>query len=307
MGKYSCLCLPKQENASRTFACIKLFLLLLFSVVLVYEIILTIINIRVYRARVYDIKISSVFPSRSEIQVESTHAHFFLFTGLMNGAAIMCGFWAVLMEYLVALVAYVYIHGTIIGFEVIGAWMSNDLGVATRKGAAILPEPLLVLMALVFAHMVRVAEKQLASSPLYRKKMAARAGKGETAAHADYQLSKEIMMDKERQSKHLQGVTVISSGRLAGSARDNPAMMLDHDDGDGGRRGKVPASDDSSSGNSSRSHSLSSAASQDVTVLTSDGRTRIAINAAAAAASCPAPHAPVSSDLSHSHGARGSQ
>ena len=147
MSKYGCLCLPKQESASRSFAAVKLFLLFLFSVVLVFEVILTIANIRVYRSRVQEIKVSSVFPSRSEIQVESTHAHFFLFTGLMNAAAIACGFWAVLMEYLVALVAYVYIHGTIIGFEVVGAWMSNDAGVAARKGLSLLPEPILVFLA----------------------------------------------------------------------------------------------------------------------------------------------------------------
>ena len=180
----------------------------------------------------------------------------------MNGAAIMVGFWAVLMEYLVALAAYVYIHGVIIGFEVIGAWQSNDIGVASRKGAAILPEPFLVILALIFAHMVRVAEKEMANSPLYKKKMAERAGKGETAAHADYELA------ADRNDGDLKGIKVIS-GRHG--AHVNPALVLDE---------TIVKSDhdDSSSGNSSRSQSVSSAASHDVTVLTSDGRTRISIN-----------------------------
>lgn len=258
MGKYSCLCLPKQETATRSYACVKLFLLTVFATCFVYEVILTVVFIKEYRDRVQDLKVSSVFPSRSEIQVESSHAHFFLFTGLMNAAAVMCGFWAVLMEYLIALAAYVYVHGFIIVFEAMGAWRSNDAGVAARKGAALLPEPFLVIFALIFAHMVRVAEKELASSPLYKKKMAERAGKGETMCDPDYQLA------SDRNDNHLKSVTVIG-GQV------NPALV---------REETTSVHDDSSSGNSSRSQSVSSAASHDVTVLTSDGRTRISINSA---------------------------
>lgn len=260
MGKHGWLFLPKQVSASRGFACMKMFLLSLFLTCFVYEVYLTVLNIKYYRERVQDLRVSSIFPSRSEIQVESTHAHFFLFTGLMNAAAILVGVWGILMEYLIALAAYAYFHGIVIGFEVIGAYMSDDAGVATRKGAAVLPEPILVILALVFAHMIRVAEKEMASSPEYKKKMAQRAGKGETAAHADYVLSAD---------KKDEGLTEV---RVSKGWNDNPALVLD---------------DGISSGPSSRNQSLSSVGSQDVTVLTSDGRTRIAINASPSAPEDP--------------------
>lgn len=138
---------------------------------------------KIYRNKVADIKASSLFPSRSEIQVYSTHSHFFLFTGLMAAGAVLVGFWGILMEYLVIIVGYCYIHTVSTLFEVIGAYFSEDDQVAVYKVYGVFPEPFLILFGLIFAHMVRVGEKEMASSPLYKQKMAARAGKGETMAY----------------------------------------------------------------------------------------------------------------------------
>jgi hypothetical protein len=218
--------------------------------------------LKLYRDKVEDIKVSSVWPSRSEIQVESTHAHFFLFTGLLNGAAILIGCWGILMEYLIILAGYCYIHSVVIGFEIIGAWQSGDLDVAKRKGLGILAEVPLVLLALLYAHMVRESERRLAHSPLYKKKMAERAGKGETMADPNYQLPSE----KKKNSKDLErGYENSATDFGEPTITTNPSP--------------------STSGTSSRSMSMASAASNEnevVTVLTTGGKTRIAVKGDAA-------------------------
>ena len=268
--KYKWLCLPKQPTATKGFLCMKVFLLIVFTIIFWFQVVHTVYFLKLYRNRVDDIKVSSVWPSRSEIQVESTHAHFFLFTGLLNGAAILIGSWGILMEYLIILAGYCYIHSVVVGFEVIGAWQSNDWDVAKRKGVGILAEIPLILLALFFAHMVRESEKRLAHSPLYKKKMAERAGKGETMSDPNYQLPSE----KKMKGKEID----IEAGQ------DNLALERDEED-----TGNVPGGTmnndatnptPSTSGTSSRSMSMASATSgadDVVTVLTSEGKTRISV------------------------------
>lgn len=168
------------------------------------------------------------------------------------------------MEYLIILAGYCYIHSVVVGFEIIGAWQSNDWSVARNKGIGILAEIPLILLALFFAHMVRESEKRLAQSPLYKKKMAERAGKGETMSDPNYQLPSE----KKTKGKEID----IENGQ------DNLALDRDEDTGNmpGGTMNPSP----STSGTSSRSMSMASAASgadDVVTVLTSQGRTRISV------------------------------
>lgn len=244
----------------------KIFLLIVFTIVFWFEVTHTVYFLKLYRDKVEDIKVSSVWPSRSEIQVESTHAHFFLFTGLLNGAAILIGCWGILMEYLIILAGYCYIHSVVIGFEMIGAWQSGDWDVAKRKGVGILAEVPLVLLALLFAHMVRESEKRLAQSPLYKKKMAERAGKGETMADPNYQLPSEKKMKKD-----------VERGYDNQGMEDTETVIKTNPD-------PTP----STSGTSSRSMSMtsanSSAENEVVTVLTSEGKTRIAVKGDASVA-----------------------
>ena len=181
--KWYQLFFPKQPTATWSFMVIKLSLLALFFGAFIFESGWSIYCMKIYRDKVADVKASSLFPSRSEIQVYSTHSHFFLFTGLMAAGAVLVGFWGILMEYLVIIVGYCYIHTVSTLFEVIGAYFSEDDQVAVYKVYGVFPEPFLILFGLIFAHMVRVGEKEMASSPLYKQKMAARAGKGETMAY----------------------------------------------------------------------------------------------------------------------------
>lgn len=180
MGKHGWLCLPKMPTASKGFLCTKLFLLTIFLAVFALEVTWTVITMRVYRQKIVDLKAASRWPSRSEIQVYATHQHFFLFTGLIQSAFILVGFWGVLMEYLVVLAGFAYVLTGVILFEIIGAAQSGDDQVKLFKAIGVAPEPILVILALVFAHMVRVAERKLAESPLYKKQMAEKMSKGET-------------------------------------------------------------------------------------------------------------------------------
>ncbi len=199
---------------------------------------ITVYYLKYYRDRIQDIKVSSVFPSRSEIQVETTHSHFFLFTGLMNGAAIAVGIWGIWMEYLIALAGYCYIHSVVIGFEIIGCWQSYNLDVATQKGVGILTEVPLVILALFFAHMVREAERTLANDPLYKKKMAQRAGKGETMSDPNYVIPEKEKEKKKRNPNEIQ------------LGMDNPALDMTDE------RVNQQPSGASSSTNTSRSVSI---------------------------------------------------
>lgn len=211
MRQNSWLCLPKQQTATKTFCAVKIFLQIVFFACFIFQTFLTVYYLKYYRDRVEDIKVSSVFPSRSEMQVETTHSHFFLFTGLMNGAAIAVGIWGIWMEYLIVLAAYGYIHSVIIGFELIGCWQSYNLEILKQKGVGVLTEVPLVILALIFAHMVREAERQLANDPLYKKKMAQRAGKGETMCDPNYVIP-------EKKGKNTKET------RLSGM--DNPALDM---------------------------------------------------------------------------------
>jgi len=218
MRQRTWLCLPKQQTATKTFCAVKIFLQIAFFASLIFQLIITVYYLKYYRNRVQDIKVSSVFPSRSEMQVETTHAHFFLFSGLMNGAAIAVGIWGIWMEYLIILAGYCYIHSVVIGFEMIGCWQSYNLEVAQQKGVGILTEVPLVLLALLFAHMVREAERKLANDPLYKKKMAQRAGKGETMCDPNY-----VIPEKDKKRKNAKET------RLSGM--DNPALDMTDEGG----------------------------------------------------------------------------
>src|SRR5690349_20476912 len=100
------LCLPKQTTATKAYACTKILLMIIFLMVFAFEVYWTVTCMRVYRQKIVDLKANTRWPSRSEIQVYSTHSHFFLFTGLLSGATVLIGFWGIMMEHLVVLAAF---------------------------------------------------------------------------------------------------------------------------------------------------------------------------------------------------------
>lgn len=223
---------------------IKLSLLIIFLATFIFETGWSVYCMKIYRDKVADVKASSLFPSRSEIQVFQTHSHFFLFTGMMAAGAVAVGIWGILMEYLVIIVGYCYIHTVCTLFEVIGAYFSEDDQVAKYKVFGVFPEPFLIMFGLIFAHMVRVGEREMASSPLYKQKLAARAGKGETQAYiAPSSGIEEKRSDKKIMSTRSPGM--INQG-LDLSEEEHVSKMADENDGDD-RRQPSP----SSSGNSS--------------------------------------------------------
>lgn len=219
------LCLPKQTTATKAYACTKVLLMLIFLMVFVFEVYWTVTCMRVYRQKIVDLKAATRWPSRSEIQVYSTHSHFFLFTGLLSGATVLIGFWGILMEYLVVLAAFSYIQGGIVFFEIIGAMQSNDEDVQLFKAFGIAPEPILVILGLVFAHMIRVCERKLAESPLYKKQMADRMSKGETGTNVN------TKTEKKRASIESDDTTDEAGDNNNTYARDNLAYDIDEEIG----------------------------------------------------------------------------
>lgn len=186
------LCLPKQRaTSSRAFAYFKMFLCIFFIAMFFFEVALNILCIKYYRDRVQDLRDSEIWPPRTRIQVESTNGHFFLFTTLMVGTAIAIGILAIFMENLIMLAGYAYVHGIVTGFEIIGAWQSYDQQVVIRKVIGVAPEPLMVILALIFANMCRNNERALAKSPMFKQLMAAKAGKGETMSDPNHRLANE--------------------------------------------------------------------------------------------------------------------
>ena len=193
------LCLPKQRaTSSRAFACFKMFLCIFFIAMFFFEIALNILCIKYYRDRVQDLRDSEIWPPRTRIQVESTNGHFFLFTTLMVGTAILIGILAIFMENLIMLAGYAYVHGIVTGFEIIGAWQSYDQQVVIRKIIGVAPEPIMVILALVFANMCRNNERALAKSPMFKQLMAAKAGKGETMSDPNHRLAGEDENDDDK-------------------------------------------------------------------------------------------------------------
>ncbi|KAI1296763.1 hypothetical protein HDE_05005 [Halotydeus destructor] len=176
------LCLPKQKYASTCYGATKMLLLTFFLMVIIVNIAWTVICMRTYRQKVVDLK-ATRWPSRSEIQYYTTHSNFFLFSGIMSASIFTVGLWGILMEYLVVLAAFSYMCGVCFGFEVIGAILSGDSEVQLYKAFGVAPEPLMLVLGLVFAHMIRVCERKLAEDPQYKKKMAEMKSKGETGTN----------------------------------------------------------------------------------------------------------------------------
>lgn len=169
----------------------KLLMIALFVAFFIYEVALSVICLKHYRAKVQDLKDSEVWPPRTRIQIELTNAHFFLFTALMIGGAILLGIFAILTENLIALGVYVYVHALIAGFEIIGAWQSFDEEVIIRKALGVVPEPVMIILVVIYAHLCRTNERKLAKSPLFKQFMAAKAGKGETMSDPNYRLTSD--------------------------------------------------------------------------------------------------------------------
>ena len=101
------------------------------------------------------------------------------------------------MEYLVVLAAFSWMVGVCFFFELIGAWQSGDEQVQIEKAMQLAPEPLMMVMGLIFAHMIRVCEKKLAESPMYKQRMAALKAKGEGGGGINAGIKKRPSVDSD--------------------------------------------------------------------------------------------------------------
>lgn len=197
------ICLPKRVNgSSRTFMVFKLFLCFFFTASFIYEVSFNVICVKHYNSKIRELRDSEIWPPRTRIQVESTNAHFFLFTALMVGGAVLVGIFAILTENLIILGGYSYIHGVVVGFEIMGAWQSYDREIIIRKSLGIAPEPIMIILALLFAHMCRNNERSLSKSPLFKQFMATKAGKGETMSDPNYKLGAELELQNEQNNNN---------------------------------------------------------------------------------------------------------
>jgi hypothetical protein len=140
-----------------------------------------------------------------------------------------------MMEYLVVLAAYAYIQGGIVLFEIIGGLQAGDEQVQLYKAIGVAPEPILMVLALVFAHMVRVVERRLAESPEYKKQKAAQMSKGETGntinmrEEGDEDSDQEDMdaATKPTNNNHMVIDKDIKGNKKGGM--DNPAYDIDEE------------------------------------------------------------------------------
>lgn len=164
--KYVKFLLPRAPTATRTFAVIKILLLLIYITALCAEIGYTYYTILGFKEKV------AASTIRSQIQIFKTHWQFFLFTGIWLTIIQILVIWAVALEYVPVLVAYSF--GTLgaMGFQLIGAFNSLDDDVLWSQIYGTIPEPFLILFALLFSRMVKQQENHLANLPLYRRTMA---------------------------------------------------------------------------------------------------------------------------------------
>lgn len=158
--------LPRAPTATRAFAAMKLFLLVIFTAGLVAEILYTYFTITAFKERVAGAR------TRSEIQIFKTHWQFFLFTGIWLSLAQFLAIWAAALEYVPVLVAYAFATVAAMVFQLMGAFAADDERVLWAQIYGAIPEAVLVLLALIFARMVKSSDAHLANLPLYRRTMA---------------------------------------------------------------------------------------------------------------------------------------
>lgn len=216
------LCLPKKPCASRGFMIFKLFLITLFVVLFIYEETLSLSAVIYFRAKVQDLRDSEVWPPRTKIQVESMNGHFFLVSSLLVGVATVLGIFSIMMEDLIMLGFYAWLHFLIVIFEVISAWQSFDEEIIMRKAPTVIPEPVMILLVVYYAHLCRINEQKLAKSPLFKQFMAAKAGKGETMSDPNYQITKDQEATKGGANNNERQVEII----IEEAGRVNEALDL---------------------------------------------------------------------------------
>jgi len=141
----------------------KVFLLIVFTMALICQIIYTYLTVRFFKEQI------TPHSTRSEIQIIRTHGHFFILSGLWSSVVLLIGIWAILSEYVGVLLGYVFMSSAGIIFQVMGSLGSDDVQVAKLKVIGALLDPMLIFLSLFFAHLIRQSNNTLFALPIYRK------------------------------------------------------------------------------------------------------------------------------------------
>ncbi|KAI1296623.1 hypothetical protein HDE_04864 [Halotydeus destructor] len=156
-------CLPSSPTAGTMYLMSKLLLLTLFSAVFCLVVYHDTVNMSHFKGLI------TSGLSRSKKQVYQNHVHFFLFTCVWMLVGQVIGLWAIIMEFVPVMVAYTFIIGAGLVFQLLGAWQSHDNDVLYGQLIGAVPFPIMIVLILTFAHYTKKSQSHLASLPLYRR------------------------------------------------------------------------------------------------------------------------------------------
>ena len=157
------ICLPKNPTATRSILIFKIFLLLIFSLSFISQLIYSYLTVRFFKEQITENS------TRSQIQILRTHGHFFILSGIWSSIVLIIGIWGILSEYIGVLLGYVFMASAGIVFQVMGSLGSDDIQVAKLKVIGAVLDPMLIFLSLFFAHLIRSTNNSLFSLPIYRK------------------------------------------------------------------------------------------------------------------------------------------
>ena len=157
------ICLPKDPTATRSMLVFKLFLILVFLLCLVAQLIYTFLTVRYFKDKI------TPESTRSQVQIYRTHGHFFLLSGIWSSVVLMIGNWGILSELVGVVIGFVFMSSAGIVFQLMGSFASDDVNVAKLKMLGAMVDPVLIFLSLIYAHLLKQNTNTLFSLPIYRK------------------------------------------------------------------------------------------------------------------------------------------
>ena len=174
--------MPRDPKAYWTFTCTKLLMIAVYLTYITFVIVWTFYTMQYYKDKINDLNIKNPYGSFKttsetiqyilsgrEIQKLQTHRHFFLFTGLFLLASALIALYGILKELVSLLVGFILMQALSLVFEYVGAVKSNDETVMNFKLSSLVLQPMLMILAAVYAYMIRRQEQRMAGEPAYRQ------------------------------------------------------------------------------------------------------------------------------------------
>lgn len=211
----SWICLPKNPTATRSILIFKIFLLLIFCLSFVSQLIYSYLTVRFFKEQMKDNS------TRSEIQILKTHGHFFILSGIWSSVVLIIGIWGILSEYIGVLLGYVFMASAGIVFQVMGSLGSDDVQVAKLKVIGAVLDPMLIFLSLFYAHLIRSTNNSLFALPIYRKSVV-------ESRRSSFSDLMSVGKDNSRSLRVFPGTTLSSSTSLSGSSASNSDHNHNH-------------------------------------------------------------------------------